>query len=208
MGHCLKLYKGTIMEKERLDGDQIFLIHDFLTEDECQSYIALSEELQYDDAPISTAGGFVMRKDIRNNARVIYDNEECAKLLFEKAAIHLPSEWFVWKLFEFNERFRFYRYDVGQRFAPHTDGYFQRDNGDRSQFTFMIYLNDDFEGGGTTFLKIRNQSTGKSPLRVQPRTGMALVFYHHVVHEGEPVTQGRKYVLRTDVMYQRQTPEN
>jgi hypothetical protein len=30
---------------------------------------------------------------------------------------------------------------------------------------------------------------------------MALVFEHPVRHQGAPVTAGRKYVLRTDVMY-------
>ncbi len=44
-----------------------------------------------------------------------------------------------------NERLRLYRYDVGQKFDWHRDGCFERDNGERSQFTFMIYLNDDFE---------------------------------------------------------------
>jgi hypothetical protein len=30
---------------------------------------------------------------------------------------------------------------------------------------------------------------------------MALVFLHLQLHEGAPVVEGRKYVLRTDVMY-------
>jgi hypothetical protein len=30
---------------------------------------------------------------------------------------------------------------------------------------------------------------------------MALVFVHRQLHEGALVLQGRKYVLRTDVMY-------
>ena len=36
---------------------------------------------------------------------------------------------------------------------------------------------------------------------VLPRTGSALIFTHPVLHEGCEVTRGRKYVLRTDVMY-------
>jgi hypothetical protein len=46
-----------------------------------------------------------------------------------------------------NERFRFYRYDPGQHFAPHMDGCYQRANGEESQFTFLVYLNDGFVGG-------------------------------------------------------------
>ena len=36
---------------------------------------------------------------------------------------------------------------------------------------------------------------------VVPEQGMALVFVHAVLHRGAPVTRGRKYVLRSDVMY-------
>ncbi|BAB77096.1 hypothetical protein ACN23B_28710 (plasmid) [Anabaena sp. FACHB-709] len=38
-----------------------------------------------------------------------------------------------------------------------------------------------------------------------PVTGMALCFVHDVVHEGVAVVQGRKYVLRSDVMYRQQS---
>ncbi len=59
----------------------------------------------------------------------------------------------------------------------------------------MIYLNDGFEGGATCFHQ------GRHRLHVTPKAGMALVFYHRVLHEGAAVEKGRKYVLRTDVMY-------
>lgn len=39
-------------------------------------------------------------------------------------------------------------------------------------------------------------------LSVQPNEGMALVFMHSIWHEGAVVRNGKKYVLRTDVMYQ------
>jgi prolyl 4-hydroxylase len=32
---------------------------------------------------------------------------------------------------------------------------------------------------------------------------MALIFRHEFLHEGRPVLEGIKYVLRTDVMYDR-----
>ena len=43
--------------------------------------------------------------------------------------------------------------------------------------------------------------TGEVFVVVVPQTGMALCFVHSVHHKGESVFQGRKYVLRTDVMY-------
>ena len=38
-------------------------------------------------------------------------------------------------------------------------------------------------------------------LSVTPQPGMALIFDHIQLHKGAPVTSGRKYVIRTDVMY-------
>ena len=42
------------MHKECIDGDRIFVIYDFLTTEECQSFVVRSEKKGYDDAPIST----------------------------------------------------------------------------------------------------------------------------------------------------------
>jgi predicted 2-oxoglutarate/Fe(II)-dependent dioxygenase YbiX len=94
-----------------------------------------------------------------------------------------------------NERFRCYRYDVDQRFAPHYDGAFVRNDDERSLLTFMVYLNEDFRGGETHFHDF--------DVRVTPKTGMALLFQHHQTHEGRYVNAGVKYALRTDVMYRR-----
>jgi hypothetical protein len=40
-------------------------------------------------------------------------------------------------------------------------------------------------------------------LRITPAKGMGLLFHHPILHRGDPVTTGHKYVLRTDVMYRR-----
>jgi hypothetical protein len=185
------------MEKVEYDSSRLFVIRSFLSPEECTAMIARSEAIGYGDAPITTSVGFVMRKDVRNNERVIIDDVDLAQSLFERARPLLPAEWFGWELVGLNERFRFYRYDRDQFFARHTDGYFERENGERSHLTFMVYLNAGFKGGETTFGRIHD------PFRIVPETGMALIFYHGLEHEGTRVYQGRKYVLRSDVMYRR-----
>jgi hypothetical protein len=87
---------------------------------------------------------------------------------------------------------RFYRYDVGQKFKWHGDGCFRRSNGEQCFLTFMVYLNDDFAGGETLF---------RDGVRIAPQQGMALLFCHWQKHMGDEVRDGRKYVLRSDVMY-------
>jgi hypothetical protein len=183
------------MEKQVLLGETVFVVRGFLSPAECSLLIEMGESMGFGEAPITTFAGFVMRKDVRDNARVIHDSAELAAAWWERAQSFLPERWFGRDRVGLNERFRFYRYDPGQKFAPHTDGYFERSNGERSQFTFMVYLNGGVEGGTTNFHAVH------PPLRVVPETGMALVFAHKQLHEGAPVVRGRKYVLRTDVMY-------
>ena len=185
------------MDKEQLDGDRIFVVHDFLTDEECRSFVARSEQAGYDEATITTASGFVMAKDIRDNARLILDDGALAHTLWQRAQPFVPQTIEAWHVVGFNERFRFYRYDVGQKFEPHFDGYFRRENGDQSQLTFMVYLISDITGGETKFY----DEDSMLRLAVRPESGMALCFVHLQLHEGAPVVKGRKYVLRTDVMY-------
>jgi len=59
------------------------------------------------------------------------------------------------------------------------------------------------EGGQTRFFANMTSAFSGTPyLSVAPETGTALIFEHDIWHEGAPVTKGKKYVLRTDVMYQ------
>ncbi len=171
----------------------ILTIKNVLSAEECQEYIALTEQTGYEAATINTNKGFELRPDIRNNERVIIDNFDIAANLWSRVANKIPPILEGRQALGLNERFRFYRYDVGQYFAPHVDGYFLRDNGEQSFLTFMIYLNEDFDGGETNF--------GETCIKSE--TGMALIFDHGLLHEGCAVTKGRKYALRSDVMYGR-----
>ena len=59
----------------------------------------------------------------------------------------------------------------------------------------LLYLNEGY-GGGETRFKLND-----TELTMVPKAGMALFFTHILMHEGAAVETGRKYVLRTDVMY-------
>jgi hypothetical protein len=178
---------------------------DFLSAAVCNDYIRLGESMGFDEATISTAQGMVIMKDVRNNDRVMFDDPERAQALYQRLAPHLmPLFNEKWAPVGLNERLRLYRYDVGQLFNWHYDGHFSRSNGERSMFTFMVYLNDDFEGGATSFSQVGYGAPSIGDmLRITPRRGMVLLFHHPILHRGDAVTAGRKYVLRTDVMYGR-----
>lgn len=174
-------------------------VDDIMSADECAAFRTRMDELGCLPAPITTPRGFVMRPDIRNNTRVIIDDEALAADLYRRIEAHVPAELADMRPVGANERFRCYRYDPGQRFAPHYDGAFRRSEVEESLLTFMVYLNEDFEGGATAFHDFEKA--------VRPKTGTALLFQHRLLHEGCTVDSGVKYVLRSDIMYRRQAPE-
>ncbi|MDF0675542.1 MAG: 2OG-Fe(II) oxygenase [Nitrospira sp.] len=187
------------MNKEELDPGKVFVLHEFLSRDECESLIRRSESFSYE---IGTVGG-VVAEGVRSNERVLVDDKPLADALFRRAAPWLPEVVESRRLVGFNERWRFYRYRPGQTFQPHRDGsYMSLETSQKSEVTFLMYLNDEMSGGETRFFADMEHVVRGCPyLTVKPMTGAALVFLHSIWHEGAVVRSGEKYVLRTDVMY-------
>lgn len=144
--------------------------------------------------------------DVRNNARNIWDSKEEAANILQRIQDYLPKEWKGRKLVELNERLRFLRYNPGEYFKPHFDGSYVRANGDMSYITVQIYLNEGFKGGSTTFLNKFDSEDGG--VEVVPKTGSVLIFQHDILHEGSALEEGRKYAIRTDVMYTKDPSTN
>jgi len=139
-----------------------------------------------------------------------------------------PSNW---RRLEGNGRevssfLRTYCYEEGDFSAPHFDRAFICDEKKTfSAYSVVIYLNDEFEGGETTFFaedpRIKPSRRGNTPVfqdrsilkvvaRNWPKRGAALVFPHGLMegshpnplHEGSIVRKGSKCIIRTDVMFQ------
>lgn len=64
----------------------------------------------------------------------------------------------------------------------------------------MIYLNGEFTGGHTRFLKTEGRDVLYS-LKAEP--GMVLCFQHDIFHDGQKLEDGKKYLMRSDVMYKK-----
>lgn len=179
------------MHKTQLSPDAYHL-DGLFDEATCRDYIRLSEDLGYETAAIDLNGVQTVVKEIRNNERLIHDNPELTEALFQRLREYLPASLDGHRITGLNERLRFYRYDPGQIFRWHRDGSFKREN-EQSRLSLVIYLNQDFEGGATEFREFS----------VTPKTGRAVVFKHELLHEGAGLKSGRKYIMRTDVMYAR-----
>lgn len=187
------MYIGLIDLKHPL----VWTVEGILSPAECTELIERFERLNPVLATVNTGrkpdGEY--RTELRNNARVIKDDPELASLLFQRVRPQLPERLSGKHLRSANERFRFYRYEPGQYFKPHYDGSFRRNEREASLLTFMIYLNGDFDGGETNFLEL-----GRS---IKPQAGLAILFQHHVLHESATLLRGKKYALRSDIMYER-----
>ena len=173
--------------------DPIETYDDVLSPEECRVWIEHAEAAGFDDAPVTLPQGIVRRPEIRNNTRMMADDHARVALIWSRVRARVPQELDGWRVVGLNERLRWYRYDPGQYFAPHRDGAFVRGPDERSLFTFMVYLNDDFDGGQTAFPGVE----------VTPAAGRALLFWHGLLHVGRVVTRGRKYAVRSDLMFRR-----
>jgi hypothetical protein len=80
------------------------------------------------------------------------------------------------------------RYDSGQAMGPHYDG---QDGDSNLKYSFVTYLNDDYEGGEINF---PNQN-----LTIKPKAGSLVMFPSQkpYIHESKPVLSGVKYMYTT-----------
>mmetsp|Transcript_26013 Transcript_26013/g.72680 ORF Transcript_26013/g.72680 Transcript_26013/m.72680 type:complete len:417 (+) Transcript_26013:48-1298(+) len=120
----------------------------------------------------------------------------------------------VWRPTGLNECLRFCKYNPGGFFRQHCDATFRRSEDEMSLFTCMFYLNGDFGGGATRFLDSNGAISQESSLKqaedarvlasVAPEPGLCILFFQPgLLHEGEDLHDGVKYILRSDMMFRR-----
>ncbi|KIG19599.1 WD-repeat protein [Enhygromyxa salina] len=84
-------------------------------------------------------------------------------------------------------------YRKGEGTRAHTDPPRETLDGQLSQLSVLVFLNDHFTGGSVEFPQL-----GRT---VQARTGRVCVFPHSLTHVDHVVLRGRKFVLETEVFY-------
>ena len=188
------------------DSD-IWTVHGLLTPDECAALIQKGEDLGFNPATVRMRSGPQMLTGVRNNDRAEWTDAAFARDLWERVHSFVPDQINGCAARGLWEAFRFYRYDVGQRFKKHRDGSVTTPNGtQKSRLSFLLYLNADYEGGETVFDEASAATDAENAdvpptVVIKPQTGQGLLFVHERKHEGAQVTQGRKYLLRTDVLF-------
>ena len=104
------------------------------------------------------------------------------------------AEWFPERVFFEELRIKKYESGTADQFDIHTD--VQDHQSAKRYLAFLIYLNEDFKGGETTF--------PYNNLTVKPKRGTVLVFppTWQYPHKGMPVKSGSpKYIMSTYLHY-------
>ena len=174
-------------------------IDNFLTPEECDLFISMTENNLQPSLVYSSSSDNVDEKQRKSEQVWIKrDTNQLSKKLSQR--IEQLSSMPI----ENQEDIQIVKYTEGGFFNPHYDAC----DGDKEfckrmegvsgprYMTFLIYLNDDFEGGETVFTKLSRT--------VKPKKGKVLVFYNtnkngtllkDSFHGGNPVTRGNKYIM-------------
>lgn len=133
------------------------------------------------------------------NGKVI--EPEISNHIWQKMQPHLPKSYRDTK----NQEWQFIgpsRYVMyasilpGQSFPIHTDTGAEYGADGESKFTVLVYLDDDFIGGHTTFYDFSFQKT----VDIVPKIGRTLMFDIDLYHAGEPVLSGKKNWIGTEIV--------
>ena len=163
----------------KLNND-IIVIPKFLNKSSCKELIKLLNNYSFSKAHQFENG--------RCNKEVFIEDPEIECIILEKIKqLRINGSK---KVVDFHLPFEFYKYEIGDFLLPHEDSSIYFDSGNESNYTALIYLNDDYSGGLTFFEKLNKH--------IKSETGTLLLFKHHLVHESQKIKYGTKYIYRSN----------
>ncbi|KAG8701755.1 hypothetical protein FRC08_003918 [Ceratobasidium sp. 394] len=200
------------LECHELIPDQIYIINDFLSPEECAIFSNFIMNLPLVATPPPKKG-----EATRVNHRISIQSKEFASTIYNALSPHLPplpcSETRATDAVPLgcNSNIRLYKYDPEQYFGPHYDDSV-RDASTAwwSEWTLLVYVTgyeDGVQGGETVFHKPVPGSRKQTEEVVPPLTRGSVLIHRHgracMLHEGREVKAGTKLVLRSDIMFGR-----
>ncbi len=190
------LKKGKKIDTNKIE---IYTIDNFLTKEECQNIINMSQN-NFVESTVLAGDNYKssIKPNFRSSKTCYYSHlPELNKKYLNTIDDKICEEIGIEK--KFSETIQIQRYGINNEFKQHRDYFYDEKNmeihGQRT-WTFMIYLND-VKHGGATYMKYIDT-------RFQPKEGMALVWNNLnedgtpnplTLHSGEPVLSGEKYII-------------
>ncbi|MBA5639602.1 2OG-Fe(II) oxygenase [Duganella sp. LX20W] len=178
---------------------RVVLLGNVLGEDECDAIVAHCDGRYARSTVTSEEDGASTVHDGRTSEMAFIQRGECALADRIEQRLAVIAQWPV----ERGEPFQLQKYGVAQEYRPHFDWLNPDSDGHRAHLrrggqrlaTFILYLSDVEQGGGTAFPNIG--------LEVFPRKGNALFFLNtdasrrpdqQTLHAGCPVVCGTKII--------------
>ncbi len=182
---------------ENSHGLEIFTIPHFLTDEECDHIVALTEKGSVRSSVAGTGDQANTYNEGRTSSTaMLSDTDPIVNAVNQRMYTELGIDAI------YAEPTQGQIYEVGQEFRHHQDAFGQDSyhnhclaSGQRT-WTFMLYLNDVEEGGETNFSTLQKTFT--------PQKGMAVVWKNSdgtgtenpaALHAGLPVKKGKKVII-------------
>jgi len=184
--------------KDNFDINKIYEYPNIITNEECKEIIRLAEPLVKPSPVIGDNGLNTVMNNVRTSHNTFLKNKHIVvQDIYDKLSniIGIDKDHF--------EQLQVVRYQPGQLYKSHWDACYEEDKcvdfmkrGGNRYATFLLYLNDDFEGGETYF-PLRNK-------KIIPEKGKAALFFNldennidkleTSKHAGLPPTSGIKWM--------------
>ena len=164
----------------------IYELNNFLTLDECNNFIYEIENSKV-KTNFTDSGKFDNKKWI---------NTELAEKFYRKLETYPIYEGE--RILRPNNLIMSGKYNVGDSFSLHTDTglFYDRKAQEKSLWTLLIYLNDNFKGGETVFY----DDFWKIDKIVKPIMGTAILFDIDLWHCGNELLKGTKYWIGCEII--------
>lgn len=176
--------------KSLSDKIKIWEFPNFMTNEECDLLLNDAEKVGYKQSEVDSKKNPTTLSRTSTTSFLELNKTEIGKKIIQRVKDILQGQPGIEV-----EGLQIQRYLPTQKYNPHYDTFEGKDSSDQRSWTFMIYLNDVEEGGGTFFSKIN--------LRLIPKKGTGILWNNldqkgcrddNTLHMGEPVQKGVKYI--------------
>ena len=177
----------------KINGYTVVEIDDILSPAECDRLIKYSEsQKMVKSEVVDKGGGSSHRLDTNTrNSKTLWIKDKEHELAMKMA--NTANKWTNHPI-SHQEDLQVVRYEEGGKFEDHYDTQYGSTTESRCA-TLLVYLNDNYDGGGTTFPEIG--------LTILPKKGKGILFWtlddkNKIIplakHRGEKVFRGNKWI--------------
>lgn len=165
--------------KKNLNKEYVF-INKFLDDNQVNLILNLLDLSTFEKAKFYNQG--------RVNKELFLNNDLVKNIILNK--IQQINKKYNFSEILISEPQEFYLYEKGNYILPHKDSSEELEKNIFSNYTAIIYLNDNFIGGNTIF--------NNTKLTIKPIKGGLLLFKHTLMHEAEEIKEGYKIIYRAN----------